>query len=134
MRTECGQSEASEISDREKSPQKSKIRLVGMPVCSACVNAGFNVHNLGVALGRFSTALSNVAHGGGCVSLPFDICHTALTLTLANPNPSQSVNDPGAIVRHLSACERLVIVWRWCCSTHPGSGSCHCVGGVVERH
>ena len=29
----------------------------------------------------------------------------------------------------MSTCEGLVIVWSWC---HPGSESCHCVGGVVE--
>ena len=62
--------------------------------------------------------------------LTFDLCHT---LTLA---PSLSVNDfenQGAIEgsvhleRNLSACEGLVIVCRWCFSTHAGSGSCHIV-------
>ena len=28
----------------------------------------------------------------------------------------------------LYACEGLVIMWRWCCSTHPGSGWCYCAG------
>ena len=85
----------------------------------------------------------NVAYAGVGVPLlwvTFDLCHAPPTLTLAHPNPSPSVNeleDPGAIaggVRlegNLSACEGLVIVWRWCCSTHPGSGLCHCVWGVV---
>ena len=31
-------------------------------------------------------------------------------------------------------CERLLIVWRWTCSTHAGSGLCGCGGGVVECH
>ena len=28
----------------------------------------------------------------------------------------------------LSVCERLLIVWRWICSTHTGSGLCGCGG------
>ena len=28
----------------------------------------------------------------------------------------------------LSVYERLLIVWRWCCSTHTESGLCHCGG------
>ena len=70
-------------------------------------------------------ALSTWPMRGVGVSLPwvtFDLCHTPPNLTLAHPNPSQSVNeleDPGAIagiVRlagRLSACEGLAIVWRW---------------------
>ena len=34
----------------------------------------------------------------------------------------------------LSACERLLIVRRWTCSTHAGSRLCGCGGGVVECH
>ena len=46
---------------------------------------------------------------------------------LSNLIPSLWVNvdeDPGAIIGNvfleesLSTCEGLVIVWRWCCSTH----------------
>ena len=83
----------------------------------------------------------NVAYAGVGVPLlrvTFDLCHAPPTLTLAHPNPSPSVNELGAIAGSvrlegsLSACEGLVIVWRWCCSTHPGSESCHCVGDVVE--
>ena len=33
-----------------------------------------------------------------------------------------------------SACEGLVIVWKWCFFFHPGSGLCHCVWSVVEWH
>ena len=34
----------------------------------------------------------------------------------------------------LSVCERLllIIVWRWICSTHTGSGLCGCCWGVVD--
>ena len=55
----------------------------------------------------------------------------------------QSVNefeDPGGMAgtvwleEKLSVCERLLIVWRWTCSIHTGSGLCVCVGGVVECH
>ena len=74
----------------------------------------------------------DVAYVGVGVSLllvTFDLCSAPSTLTLAHPNPSPLVNeleDPGAITgsvwlkESLSACEGLVIVWRWCCSTHPG--------------
>ena len=47
----------------------------------------------------------------------------------------QSVNeveDPGGTVwlgETLSVCERLLILWRWTCSTHARTGLC---GGVVE--
>ena len=30
----------------------------------------------------------------------------------------------------LSVCERLLIVWRWCYSTHARSGFCHCGRGM----
>ena len=46
----------------------------------------------------------------------------------------QSVNevaDPGGMVwleERLSVCKRLLIVWRWICSTHIGSGLCGCGG------
>ena len=52
-------------------------------------------------------------------------------------SPVQSVSSgmAGTIWRErLSVCERLLIVWRWICSTHAGSGLCGCGGGVVECH
>ena len=62
----------------------------------------------------------------------FVLCHAPPTLTLAHPNPSTLLEDPGEIIEDSE--DGLVIVCWWCCSTHPGSGSCHCVGGVVEWH
>ena len=105
-----------------------------------CLNAGSNVHDLGVALARLSEAvvcLQALLMWGVDVPVQlvtFDLCHVPPTLTLAHPNLSPSVNeheDPGAIVGSvwledsLPACEGLAIVL---CSTHPGIGSCHCVG------
>ena len=51
----------------------------------------------------------------------FDFCHTPPTLTLAHPNPSTSVNDPGAI-------EGSVQSRWWLCATQEVGR----VGGVVE--
>ena len=57
------------------------------------------------------------------------------------PKPVQSVNeleDPGGLVgafwpkQGLSVCERWLTVWKWCCSTHAGTGLCHCDVAVVE--
>ena len=87
-----------------------------------------------------SQALSTWLMWGIGVPLPkvtFDLCHATPSLTLAHPNPSTSVNeleDPGAIEGSVwleGSLSALVIVCRWC---RPGSGSCHCVGGVVEWH
>ena len=84
--------------------------------------------------------MANVGVGVHLPLVTFDLCNTPPTLTLALPKPSTSVNklkDPGAIessVRlegSLYVCEGLVIV---CCSSHPGSGSYNCVGGVAEWH
>ena len=89
-----------------------------------------DVCNLGVKLSEAVICLQALLMEhmwGGSTPLTFDLCHA---LTLAHPNSSMLVNeleDLGAIegsVRLESACERFVIVWRWC---HPGSGLCNCV-------
>ena len=61
--------------------------------------------------------------------MTFDLCHAPLTITLAHPNPSLSVNeleDPDAILcsvwlEGIDVLGYIVIVWRWCCFTHSGS-------------
>ena len=74
----------------------------------------------------------------GGVGVTFDLFATHPPSAWQKPSsPVQSVNDvedPGGTVwleETLSVCERLLIVWKWTCSTHAGSG---CGGGVVECH
>ena len=89
----------------------------------------------------------DVACGGVGVPLLLTIFTFATPLQL-KPRPIQNLvcrlmiqlEEPGAIAGRvrlkfsLSASEGLVIVWKWCCSTNTGSGSCHCVWDVVEWH
>ena len=75
-----------------------------------------DVRNLGVVLVRLSEFARRPWRGWVC----------PCPLTSVTPLKSQAVSG------WRIACEGLTIVWRWCCSTHPRSGSYHCVGGVVE--
>ena len=72
-------------------------------------------------LWRGSSLHAGEAHGCAMKLVTFDLCHAPPTVT---PAPSPLVNDPGAFAG--GAC---LLVKRWC---HPGSGSCHCVGGVAQ--
>ena len=76
-------------------------------------------------------------------SAPLTFCHTPPLSWQRLSSPVQSVNeeeDPGGMAgtvlleKRLLVCERLLIVWRWICSTHIGRGLCSCGGGVVECH
>ena len=76
----------------------------------------------------------------GC-ACTLDVTFDLLSRPLHWPgSPVQSVNeveDPGGIAGTVWLEERLsvlLIVWRWTCSTHAGSGWCDCCGGVVKCH
>ena len=76
-------------------------------------------------------------------SMTFGLSHTPPWVWQRPSSLVQSVNeeeDTGGIAgtvwqeERLSVFERLLIVWRWICSIHVGSGLCGCGGGVVECH
>ena len=99
--------------------------LVGIPswLCAVC----FNVYSLNIAslctCGDGRVLVSSDLWPGDLWSLP-----RPLILNVA----CRPVYDPSAIVCVAMTC--LLVKGRWCCSTHTGSGWCHCVGEVVERH
>ena len=65
--------------------------------------------------GLFTGSINMAYVGGGHIPANND-------LPLPQSRPIQTPGS-GAIagnVRSLSTCEGLTIVWRWCCSTHPG--------------
>ena len=57
--------------------------------------------------------------GVSLLIVTFDLRCAPLILTLAYPNIVDEVEDPSAIVGNVRL-EGLVVVWRWCCSTHLG--------------
>ena len=82
-----------------------------------------------------------IARSVPSLSVTFDLLSRLPPLSWRRPSsPVNEVEDPGGIAgtvwleERLSVCERLLIVWRWTCSTHAGSGLCGCGGGVVECH
>ena len=84
--------------------------------------------------------IAGMGVGEPSLGVSLDLCH-APSIGLAEAFQSGSVmEDPGGmagtvwLVERLSVCEMLLIVWRWICSTHAGSGLCGCCGDVVECH
>ena len=61
----------------------------------------------------------------------FDLCHAPWPVQLANE--LEDLGGMAGTFQGLSVCERWLTMWRWCGSTHAGSGLCHGVWwNVVE--
>ena len=67
------------------------------------------------------------------LGMTFDLCHglaEAFSVVQSVNEVEDSHGMAGTVLleERLSVCERLLIVWKWICSTHAGSGLCGCGG------
>ena len=72
------------------------------------------------------------------LGMTFDLYHAPWQRPSCPVQSDNEVEDLGGMAgtvwleKRLSGCERLLIVWRWICSTHAESWLCGCGGGVME--